>query len=57
MQKKTYQLIVAVTGGSGAIASAVLTFCQPPYCTAIVAAVGIAVTAANEICALFVKAE
>lgn len=57
MKKKTFNLIVGVTGGVAAIASAVVTFIQPAYAVQIVAAVGVASTAITEICSLFVKDE
>lgn len=55
MSKKTFALITGITGGAGTIAAAVVSFVQPAHTTAIVAAIGIAVTATNEICGLFVK--
>ncbi len=54
MTKKTFALITGITGGIGTIAAAVVTFIQPAYMTAIVAAIGVGVTAVNEICGLFV---
>lgn len=57
MSKKMFNLIVGVSGGVAAIASAVVTYFQPSYATAIVAAIGIAETAAVEICSLFVEKE
>jgi len=57
MKKKTFNLIVGVTGGVAAIASAVVTFFQPVYAVQIVAAIGIVSTAVTEVCSLFVKAE
>ena len=57
MSKKMFNLIVGVSGGVAAIASAVVTYIQPAYATAIVAAIGIAETAAVEICSLFVEKE
>ena len=55
MNKKTFALITGITGGAGTIAAAVVSYIQPAHTAAIVAAVGIAVTAINEICGLFVK--
>ena len=55
MSKKTFALITGITGGTGTIAAAVVSFFQPAHTAAIVAAIGIAVTAANEICGLFVN--
>ncbi len=57
MSKKMFNLVVCVSGGVAAIASAVVTYIQPPYATAIVAAIGIAETAAVEICNLFTEKE
>ena len=57
MKKKTFNLIVGVTGGVAAIASAVVTFIQPVYAVQIVAAIGIVSTAVTEVCSLFVKVE
>lgn len=57
MSKKMFNLIVGVSGGVAAIASAVVTYFQPAYATAIVGAIGIAETAAVEICSLFVVKE
>lgn len=57
MSKKMFNLVVGVSGGVAAIASAVVTYIQPAYATAIVAAIGIAETAAVEICSLFVEKE
>lgn len=55
MSKKTYALVSGVVGGLGTIASAVITYINPQYAAACVAAVGIASTAIIEICALFIK--
>lgn len=55
MQKKTFNLIVGVTGGIAAIASAVVAFVQPAYTPAIIASIGIAETAITEIVSQFVK--
>lgn len=55
MSKKTFNLIVGITGGISAIAVAVVTFVQPAYCTAINASIAIAQTAITEILNLFVK--
>ena len=57
MSKKTFNLIVGVSGGIGAIASAVVAYIQPLYTPAIIASIGIAETAITEICSLFVKEE
>lgn len=57
MKKKTYELIVGVTGGVATIASAVVAFFHPVYTVQIVAAIGIVSTAVSEVCSLFIKAE
>lgn len=55
MSKRVFNLVVAVTGGVAAIASAVVAYIAPSYTPAIVGAIGIAETAAVEICSLFVS--
>lgn len=55
MSKRTFNLVVGVTGGICAIASAVVAFLQPPYMTAIIASIPVAETAIVEICTKFVK--
>lgn len=55
MSKKTFNLVVGVTGGVCAIASAVVTYINPAYAPQVVAAIGVAETAAVEICSLFRK--
>lgn len=57
MKKKTYELIVGVTGGVATIASTVVAFFHPVYTVQIVAAIGIVSTAVSEVCSLFIKAE
>lgn len=57
MKKRTYELVVGVTGGVAAIASAVVAYLKPEYRAQIVAAIGIVSTAVTEVCALFIKAE
>lgn len=57
MSKKVFNLIVGISGGVSAIASAVVSFFQPSFTPAIVGAIGIAETAVVEICSLFVKTE
>ena len=57
MTKKLFTMVSSIIGGVAAIASAVVTYAQPEYATAIVAAIGIGSTAAIEILNLFVKAE
>ena len=55
MSKKVYSLVIGVAGGVCAIAAAIVTFLSPVYATAIVASIGVANTAVNEICTLFIK--
>lgn len=57
MKKKTFNLVAGVIGGVQTIAIAVITFVQPAYAVQINAAIGVAGTAAIEICSLFVKSE
>ncbi len=57
MSKKVYALIVGVSGGICAIASAIVAFIQPSYTPAIVGSIGIVETAIAEICTLFLKKE
>jgi hypothetical protein len=57
MSKKTFELVVGITGGISAIAVAVVTFVQPQYCVAINGAIAIAQTAITEILTLFTKKE
>lgn len=57
MSKKMFNLVIGVTGGVAAIASAVVTYMQPAYAVQIVASIGIGSTAVTEICSLFVKNE
>lgn len=55
MSKKVFTLVSSIIGGVATIGSAVVTFVQPAYATAIVAAIGIASTAVIEILNLFQK--
>jgi len=55
MNKKTYELVVGITGGLCAVAIAIVTFCKPAYATAINGAIAIGETAVAEICALFIS--
>lgn len=55
MSKKMFNLVVGITGGVCAIASAVVTYFQPAYATAIVGCIGIGETAIVEGCSLFRK--
>lgn len=57
MKKKTYELIVGVTGGVATIASSVVAFLKPTYAVQIIAAIGIVSTAVAEVCSLFIKVE
>lgn len=57
MSKKTFNLVVGITGGVAAIASAVVAYVEPAFTPAIVGAIGIASTAVTEICSLFVAPE
>ncbi len=55
MSKKTFNLVVGISGGIAAIASAVVAYVEPAFTPAIIGAIGIAETATTEICSLFVK--
>ena len=55
MKKKTYALITAIIGGAATIAVGIVTFMDPQYAIAINSGIGIAATAALEICAGFVE--
>lgn len=55
MSKKVYALVTGIVGGAAAIASAIVTFCQPQYAVAIVAAIAVVNTATAEVCNLFTK--
>ena len=55
MTRKMYALITGIIGGIGAIASAIVSYTSPAQATAILAAIPIAITAANEIMMLFVE--
>lgn len=57
MSKKMYALVTGIIGGVGAIASAIASYTDPAQATAILAAIPIAITAANEILMLFVEPE
>lgn len=57
MTKKMYALVTGIIGGVGAIASAIVSYTDPAQATAILAAIPIAITAANEILMLFVEPE
>lgn len=53
MNKKTKLLISGIAGGVGTIASTVVAFIAPEHAAAIIASIGIAETALNEILNLF----
>lgn len=55
MSKKTFNLVVGISGGVATIASAVVAFLDPAYESAIVASIGVVETAIVEICSKFVK--
>lgn len=57
MKKRTFNLVVGITGGVAVIASAAVTYLSPAYAVQIVAGIGIASTAVTEICSLFVKTD
>lgn len=57
MSKKLYILISTIVGAVGTIAAALVAYYQPKYSVAIIASIGIAVTAINEIMLQFVKDE
>lgn len=55
MSKKLYNLIVGIIGGVSAVAVSVVTYIDPSYVVAINASIGIASTAAIEVCSQFVE--
>jgi hypothetical protein len=55
MSKKTFNLVVGITGGIATIASAIVAFLDPAYESAIIASIGVVETAVVEICTKFVK--
>lgn len=55
MSKKTFNLVVGISGGVATIASAIVAFLDPAYESAIVASIGVVETAIVEICSKFVK--
>ena len=55
MSKRTFNLVVGITGAVAAAASAIVVFIAPPAAPAIVASIGVAETAITEICSKFVK--
>lgn len=55
MSKKVFNLVTGLIGGVEVIAVALITFFNPAYAVAINASIGIAGTAAIEICSQFVK--
>lgn len=57
MKKKTFNLVAGIIGGVQTVAIAIITYIQPAYAVQINAAIGVAGTAAIEVCSLFVKTE
>ena len=55
MSKKTFNLVVGISGGVATIASAIVAFINPAYEPAIIASIGVVETAIVEICSKFVK--
>lgn len=54
MSKKLYTLVSTIVSAAGTVATAIIAYVQPEYAPAIVAAIGIGVTAINEIAVQFV---
>lgn len=54
MSKKLYTLVSTIVSAAGTVATAIIAYVQPEYTPAIVAAIGIGVTAINEIAVQFV---
>lgn len=55
MSKKTFNLVVGISGGIATVASAIVAFLDPAYESAIIASIGVVETAVVEICSKFVK--
>lgn len=55
MSKKTFNLVVGISGGVATVASAIVAFLDPAYESAIIASIGVVETAIVEICSKFVK--
>ncbi len=55
MSKKTFNLAVAIVGAVTSVSGAIVAYCEPPFTSAIIAAIGIADTAIIEILNLFRK--
>lgn len=55
MSKRVFNLVVGITGGVCAIASAIVAFAMPPYSPAILASISVLETAIVEICSKFTK--
>lgn len=53
MSEKTYKLVIGISGAVATAASAIVTFFEPTYMTAIVASIGVAETALVEIVSMF----
>lgn len=54
MSKKLYTLVSTIVSAAGTVATAIIAYVQPGYTPAIVAAIGLGVTAINEIAVQFV---
>lgn len=57
MSKKAFNLAVAVVGAVASVSGAIVAYCEPPFTSAIIAAIGVADTAVIEILSLFKKEE
>lgn len=55
MSKKVYTLISTLVDCAATAASAIVAYCQPENCAAIIAGIGIAAVAINDILIKFVK--
>lgn len=55
MSKKAFNLAVAVVGAVASVSGAIVAFIEPPFTSAIIAAIGIADTAIIEVLNLFRK--
>lgn len=53
MNKKAFNLAVAIVGAVASVAGAIVAFIEPPFTSAIIAAIGIADTAIIEVLNLF----
>lgn len=57
MSKRTYLLIVGITGAVAAAAVAIITYIGGPYTVAINASIPVVVSAVDAICSNFLKPE